>query len=74
VGVLFLTLQIAFSVVIFTHYMSCGAYLVSRLVLVNQLYGPETSQVCWITNSSAWSPIYGLSVGWQYVYAMYFGI
>lgn len=73
-GRLYLVLQITFTVLVFTHYLSCGCYFVSEQVLRAMPYGDATSQRVWIVSNSAWSDIPALPVGWQYVYALYFGI
>jgi hypothetical protein len=57
------------------HYIGIGYFVISYWIYYNNIYGPNTPNVCWIYNAQAYSQII-LLLDWrgQYLYTMYFSI
>lgn len=58
-----------------SHYLGIWFYMIDHWVYVNNYYGPNTPNLCWIYNAEAFSQMV-LLLPWygQYLYIMYFSI
>lgn len=61
--------------ILISHYIGIGFYMVSYYVYSTNYYGPNTPNICWIYNAEAYSQII-LLLDWkgQYAYTMYFSL
>lgn len=61
--------------IMISHYIGIGFYMVGYYVYSTNYYGPNTPNLCWLYNAEAYSQII-LLLDWkgQYLYTMYFSI
>lgn len=61
--------------VMISHYIGIGFYMVDISVYENNSYGPNTPNYCWVYNAMAYSQMV-INLPWfsQYIYTMYFSL